>query len=419
MDHTLSQPLVENGNDEQRISEATDMEKQKLEAVNMVCGTGCGFSDVGNLTKDAQVRSVAIRKLTTATVLCLVFIGVEVIGGLFANSLAILTDAAHLLSDVAGFAISLFAIWAASWEATPRQTYGFYRLEILGALLSIQLIWLLTGILVYEAICRLLHQSGPVDGRLMFIIACFGLCCNIIMVFLLGHHDHSHSHQHHDHGPDHVQEHEHGNGNHSRSLDDSNPSHLEHDFSGRRYAQHTMDRHYSGNIGRHDSHEVIRVDQDIEDGHKGKRDHDNINVRGAYLHVLGDLIQSIGVMIGGAVVWVRPSWKVVDLICTLFFSVLVLGTTVRMLRDIVEILMESTPREVDATKLEKGLLAIPGVVAVHELHIWAITMGKTSLACHLRIDLDADADVILQKAIEFCGEVFSISHVTVQIERNY
>eukprot|EP00249_Psilotum_nudum_P018633 c26896_g1_i1 orf=284-1543(+) len=419
MDSMISQPLVENGKDEHMFSENSGMEKQKLEAVNMTCGTGCGFSDVGNLTKDAQARSVATRKLSTATVLCLIFITVEVVGGLFANSLAILTDAAHLLSDVAGFAISLFAIWAASWEATPRQTYGFYRLEILGALLSIQLIWLLTGILVYEAICRIFRPSEPIDGRLMFIIACFGLCCNIIMAFLLGRHGHSHGHQHHDHGHGHVQDHEHGNSKYRKGLGNTHASHLERDCSGHRYTQNTMDRQYSGDSGRHDSHEVLRVDQDIDEEPRGGSDHDNINVRGAYLHVLGDLIQSIGVMIGGAIIWAKPTWKVVDLICTLFFSVLVLGTTIRMLRDIVEILMESTPREVDATKLEKGLLAIPGVVAVHELHIWAITMGKTSLACHLRIDLDADADVILQKAIEFCGEVFSISHVTVQIERNY
>ena len=160
------------------------------------------------------------------------------------------------------------------------------------------------------------------------------------------------------------------------------------------------------------------MDIDIDVGKKAlKVASDNINVRGAWLHVLGDLIQSVGVMIGGAVIWVKPEWQIVDLICTLLFSALVLFTTVRMLRDILEILMESTPREIDVKSLEKGLIDIEGVIAIHELHIWAITMGKTLLACHVTIHPDANADVILHKVISYCEQAFNISHVTVQIER--
>ncbi|KAF2597390.1 hypothetical protein F2Q68_00007400 [Brassica cretica] len=91
-----------------------------------------------------------------------IFIVVEVVGGIKANSLAILTDAAHLLSDVGAFAISLFSLWASGWKATPKQSYGFFRIEILGALVSIQMIWILAGILVYEAIVRLKNGSGQV-----------------------------------------------------------------------------------------------------------------------------------------------------------------------------------------------------------------------------------------------------------------
>ena len=143
----------------------------------------------------------------------------------------------------------------------------------------------------------------------------------------------------------------------------------------------------------------------------------NINVQGAYLHVLGDSIQSIGVMIGGAVIWYNPRWQIVDLICTLIFSVIVMGTTINMLRNILEVLMESTPREIDATKLERGLLDMEDVVAVHELHIWAITVGKVLLACHVKIRREADADVVLDKVIDYIKRVYNISHVTIQIER--
>uniref|UniRef100_A0A803NTP3 Uncharacterized protein n=1 Tax=Cannabis sativa TaxID=3483 RepID=A0A803NTP3_CANSA len=272
-----------------------------------ICGeVSCGLSDVGSNSKDAKERSAAMRKLLIAVALCLVFMSVEVVGGIKANSLAILTDAAHLLSDVAAFAISLFSLWASSWNANPRQSYGFFRVEILGALISIQLIWLL---------------ADPAESLL----------------------------------------------------------------------------------------------DKPEGGHQKKQR--NINVQGAYLHVLGDSIQSIGVMIGGGIIWYKPQWVLVDLICTLIFSVIVLGTTFRMLRNILEVLMESTPREIDATKLEKGLLEMEDVVAIHELHIWAITVGKILLACHVKIRPEANADMVLSNVVEYFKREYNITHVTIQIER--
>ncbi|XP_020252688.1 metal tolerance protein 1-like [Asparagus officinalis] len=342
--------------------------------------TTCGLSSTGANEKDAQERQASMRKLLIAVVLCIIFMAVEVVGGIKANSLAILTDAAHLLSDVAAFAISLFSLWASGWEANPRQSYGFFRIEILGALVSIQLIWLLAGILVYEAIARLINNTGEVHGVLMFAVATFGLVVNIIMAVLLGH-DHGHGHGGHSHGhSDHDHDHDHSGHDHA------------HDHG-----------HQHG-----DHHEPLL------DAPKKKR---NINVHSAYLHVLGDSIQSIGVMIGGAIIWYKPEWKILDLICTLLFSVIVLVTTINMLRNILEVLMESTPREIDATRLEKGLCEMEGVVAIHELHIWAITVGKVLLACHVTITPEADADLVLDKVIGYINREYNISHVTIQIER--
>ncbi|KAL0390247.1 UNVERIFIED_CONTAM: Metal tolerance protein 1 [Sesamum calycinum] len=134
---------------------------------------------------------------------------IEIVGGLRANSLAILTDAAHLLSDIAGFCISLFTVWVSGWEATPLQSFGFNRLEVIGALLSVQLIWLISGTLIYEAVNRLITRVTKVDGKLMFAIAAFGFLVNILLVLWLGH-DHSHHHHHHPHhackGNDHDHE---------------------------------------------------------------------------------------------------------------------------------------------------------------------------------------------------------------------
>ncbi|GER41773.1 zinc transporter [Striga asiatica] len=357
-----------------------------------VCeGATCGFSDARTSSRDAKERSASMKKLLVAVVLCVIFMSVEVAGGIKANSLAILTDAAHLLSDVASFAISLFSLWAAGWEATPRQSYGFFRIEILGALVSIQLIWLLTGILVYEAIVRLVQNTGEVQGFLMFLVSSFGLLVNIVMALLLEHdHGHGHSHDHHHHHHDHGSEDEHSHG---------------HGVTVTRYESRFNEPLLST------SHEGEG------EAKKTKKALRNINVQGAYLHVLGDSIQSVGVMIGGAVIWYKPEWKIIDLICTLVFSAIVLATTIRMLRNILEVLMESTPREIDATMLERGLCEMEEVVAIHELHIWAITVGKVLLACHVKVKPEADADMVLDKVIDYIKREYNISHVTIQIER--
>lgn len=154
------------------------------------CNDRCSIDN----TKEAKKRVRAVRKLSFAVGLCIIFIIGEVIGGVISNSLAILTDAAHLLSDIAGFAIALFAIYASGWEANPRQTFGYYRLEILGALISIQIIWLVTGVLVYEAIVRFIHPDKNINGLIMFCVACGGLGINIIIMCTLGHEGHGHSH---------------------------------------------------------------------------------------------------------------------------------------------------------------------------------------------------------------------------------
>ncbi|KAI3469062.1 hypothetical protein Pfo_025725 [Paulownia fortunei] len=295
------------------------------------------------------------------------------------------------------------------------------RIEILGALISIQMIWLLAGILVYEAIVRLIYDAGEVQGFLMFLVSAFGLLVNVIMAILLGH-DHGHGHAHdHGHGAGHDHGH-HGHEDHDHGSDDDHVH--SHGVS--------VTRHHHHNQGHpiHNEHHHIHDGDPTEPllnnlnegetklkGGQKKKKQRNINVQGAYLHVLGDSIQSIGVMIGGAIIWYKPEWKIIDLICTLIFSIIVLGTTIRMLRNILEVLMESTPREIDATSLEKGLCEMEEVVAVHELHIWAITVGKVLLACHVKIKPEADADIVLDKVIDYIRREYNISHVTIQIER--
>ncbi|KAG6547586.1 hypothetical protein Mapa_011035 [Marchantia paleacea] len=460
---SLNDPLLdqreESGGTPQQPIRVEEANGQKFLNGDWKCGTDvCG---IANTRSDAAIeeRSEATKKLSRAVCFCVVFMILEIIGGIKAGSLACLTDAVHLSSDVASFAISLFAVWAGGLEADRhRHSFGFYRAEVLGALVSILIIWLITGIIVYEAIDRLFTEQAAIDGRLMFIVASLGLLVNLVMMFLLGHdhghggHGHGHGHEHaHDHedtsAHEHSHTHEHGS-HHSHDHADHEHHHDEAHSEPDEHAPLLMEDGKSADPNQHRQEckrqnlvvkghdQIIVCICDEADGSFERRltidstssEHEirrtgsserreNVNVRSAYLHVLGDLIQSIGVMIGGAVIWWKPEWKIVDLLCTFLFSIIVLLTTLKMVSDILAVLMESTPREIDAKLLQKGLEAIDGVNAVHELHIWAITVGKVILACHVMIKPEAESDEVLQKVIHYCDSKFKISHVTIQIER--
>lgn len=356
-----------------KASEGTDVPSKLLK---QSCDRCCYFSKQEHNVSDSKQRSKATTKLCGLIFFYLIVMGVEIVGGLKANSLAVLTDAAHLLTDIGGFSISLFTIWASGWKATPDQSFGFSRIEVLGALLSVQLIWIISGYLIFEATERMLHKQSDVNGALMFPIAAFGFVINFIMVMWLGH-DHHHGHGH--------------NHDHDHSHDARIEKH-----------HHDIDEEEGTNL--------------VVSNSKGENWRMNINIEGAYLHVMADMIQSVGVMIAGLVIWVKPEWLIVDLVCTLIFSVLALCTTLPMLRNVFSILMESTPSEVDVAGLTADLNSIKGVDDVLDLHVWAITQGKIVLSCHIMVDPNVDSKEILHKVKGLCEGTYGIHHVTAQIE---
>ncbi|GAV78314.1 Cation_efflux domain-containing protein [Cephalotus follicularis] len=315
-------------------------------------------------------------KLSGLIIFYLMVMVVEIVGGVKANSLAVITDAAHLLTDVAGFSISLFTVWASGWEATPNQSFGFSRLEVLGALLSVQLIWLISGVLFYEAIDRILHKNTKVNGAIMLAIASLGFFINLIMVTWLGH-DHTYHACDHDHHHHHHHHHHEGEGLVAGSEEE---------------------------------------ETDLVSSYPVKTKILNINIQGAYLHVMADLIQSAGVMIAGGIIWAKPQWLVVDLICTIVFAAFALSTTLPMLRNIFGILMERTPSEINVSRLQSDLRCIKGIQGVHDLHVWAITVGKIALSCHVVAESGASSIEILCKIRDYCERTHKIHHVTVQIE---
>lgn len=268
----------------------------------------------------------AVRRAMAVTIAFMVF---EAFGGYFSNSLALMTDAGHMLTDVGAMALSLLAIWVAERPTTQSMSFGWQRAEILGALASGLLIWLLAAILVYEAIQRL--QSPPeVQGPLMLGVAIVGLLANLAsMRFLHG------SHQH------------------------------------------------------------------------------NINARAVYLHLLTDLLGSVGVIVAGLVM-TFTGWRPIDPIITIVFAFLMLLSSWKLVAEAVGVLMESVPPGVDPAAIRRDLATIPGVTEVHDLHVWSVSRGKNALSVHLVSNGDHRAT--LTEANRRLDESFRIVHTTIQIE---
>ncbi|KAG4191544.1 hypothetical protein ERO13_A07G100950v2 [Gossypium hirsutum] len=312
------------------------------------CCFGCIFSGQPNTALESKERHKSVTKLSGLILFYLIIILVKIIGEVKANSLAVMSDAAHLLTDVAGFSISLFTVWASKS---------------------------LDRILHENDEYNNLHASDPigitVNGALMFAVAAFGFVINLVMVLWLGH-DHTHHacrgtdhHRHHDdHHSDLATEEE-------TSLVPSSPK----------------------------TNKIM-----------------NINLQGAYLHVVADLIQTVGVMITGAVIWIKPKWLLVDLLYTLIFSTVALSTTLPMLREIFSILMERTPGDINIDMLESGIKAIDGVQNIHDLHVWAITVGKLVLSCHVKADPKTSSNEILSEISDYCVKTYNIHRITIQIE---
>ncbi|XP_056413452.1 proton-coupled zinc antiporter SLC30A2 isoform X1 [Hyla sarda] len=296
----------------------------------------------------------ARRKLYVASVICLLFMIGEVIGGYIAHSLAIMTDAAHLLTDFASMMISLFALWMSSRPATKTMNFGWHRAEILGALLSVLSIWVVTGVLVYLAVERIISGNYEIEGEAMLITSGCAVAVNIIMGVTLHQTGHGHSHG--------------AESTHSHS-------------------------HSSGELN-------------------------NPSVRAAFIHVVGDLLQSLGVLVAAYVIYFKPEYKIIDPICTFLFSVLVLGTTLTILRDVLLVLMEGTPKGVDFNMVKDTLLSINGVKALHSLHIWALTVSQPVLSVHIAINEDADSQMVLKEASSRLQSKFHFHTTTIQIE-NY
>ncbi|MBE4907498.1 cation transporter [Bacillus luteolus] len=280
------------------------------------------------ITREGNKKGLLIALVITTSIMLL-----EFFGGLLTNSLALLSDAGHMLSDASSLLLSLIAIWFASRPPSPKKTYGFYRVEILAALFNGVSLFIIAGFIVWEAFERFLAPPTVASGT-MIIIASVGLFANLVSAWAL-----------------------------IRKGDVKN----------------------------------------------------NVNLRSAYLHVLGDALGSVGAIIAG-IVMLMFSWYIADPIISVIVALLILKSAWGVILHSIHILMEGTPTTLNQHEVKNELLQITGVKDIHDLHIWTITSGLDSLSCHMVIEDQIDSQEILQHAIDKIKDKFHIVHTTIQIE---
>lgn len=273
------------------------------------------------------------KVLLTSFTLIAGFMLVEFIGGFLTNSLALISDAGHMLSDAVALGLSLSALIFSAKAATPSKSYGYKRTEILAALLNGLILIVLSIFICIEAVKRI--SSPPqVIGSGMMVISFIGLVINIIVAWTL---------------------------------------------------------------------------------HKQASLKENLNLRSAFLHVIGDLLGSVGA-ITAAILIIFFNWYIADPIASIIVSLLILYSGWNVLKESVHVLMESKPANIDTNKVIDTLKSVNGVKDVHDLHIWMITPEFTSMTVHLQVDTLADRDSILEKSKELIYNTFKLRHVTIQIE---
>jgi cobalt-zinc-cadmium efflux system protein len=278
-------------------------------------------------------RGGARRGLIGTLALTVTVMVVEYVGGVLTGSLALRADAGHMLTDASSLLLAVVALWLSVRPADVKRTYGYYRLEILAALLNGVALLLLAGWIGWEAVQRL-RTPREIDAVGTLAIACVGLVANVAGLFLL------------------------------------------------------------------------------------HREKGSLNVKGAYLHLLGDTLSSVGVIASATVLVFVPTWTFLDPVVSLVIAVVVLWSAWQLIREAVDVLLEAVPAHLDLADVLHAMEDVEGVTAVHDLHIWTISSGLHALSAHVVVD-SCDLgrnDEILRTVKVALERRFAIDHATLQIE---
>ena len=273
------------------------------------------------------------RAFAIGVTLNVAFVVVEAVFGVLSDSLALLTDAGHNLSDVLGLLLAWGAAVLAKRRPSARRTYGFSRATIIASLFSGLLLMGAVGAIVWEAVQRLIDPAEPA-GMTIMVVASIGVVINTVTALLF----------------------------------------------------------VSG------------------------KDHD-LNIRGAFLHMAADAAVSLGVVIAGAVI-LAYGFAWIDPVISLVIAAVILLSTWGLLRDSLNLAVDAVPRSVDPAAVREFLTGLPGVRAIHDLHIWAMSTTDTALTAHLVMDEFPDSDQYLTEVSRILQERFSINHPTIQLERH-
>ena len=282
---------------------------------------------------EAHESATAIneRRMTIVLGITAAYMLAEVVGGFVTGSLALLADSGHLLGDVLGLAMAVGAIRFARRPATAGRTYGFYRAEILAALLNSVALIVVAAWILFAAWERLNSPLVEVQALPMLLVAVGGLVVTLVGVGLL---------------------------------------------------------------------------------HAGARA--SLNVRAAFLEVFGDLLGAIGTIVAALII-LRTGWTPADAIISAFIGIFMLPRALALMRSVVDVLLESTPRHLDTSEIEAAMRAQPGVDSVHDLHLWSITSGFDAMSGHVRSN-GRPSDEVLHDLRTMLRDRFGIEHVTLQVE---
>jgi cobalt-zinc-cadmium efflux system protein len=275
------------------------------------------------------------RRLVLALVVAVAAMLLEALGGYLANSLALMSDAAHMLADAGAIGLSLFALRVSSRPADAKRTYGYYRLEILAALLNGGVLIAIAAGIAIEGYKRLLNPE-PVAVRTVLLLASAGVVLNGLGMWFT-------------HGGEHA----------------------------------------------------------------------SMNLRSTFLHLAGDLLNSVGVL-ASAVLIKLTGRLAIDPIVSFLIAATIVWSAVRLCREAVDVLLEGAPRHILVADVQGELARVAGVTAVHDLHVWTITSGLVALSCHIVVQCEGPGcrshDEILNDARSVLRSRFAIEHTTIQFE---
>lgn len=277
------------------------------------------------------------RRLLVVLGVTSVYFVTELVGGYLTGSLALLSDAVHMLTDIAALCLGLLTLWISTRPASSAKTYGYLRAEILGALLNGLFLWLLVVFIWIEAIGRL-RNPRPVSGLGVMAVAIVGIGVNAFSAWM--------------------------------------------------------------------------TSTDTPGGHKH-----GMALRAVFVHVISDLVGSVGVLASGALNYFT-GWMQADPAVSILIGCLVLYGSWGLVREGVDILMESVPSHIDLDEMRNDLLAVSGTEEVHDLHVWCLTTRQIALSAHAVVAPDADRDRVLADMCHLLQTKFDIHHLTLQLERD-